>query len=32
LTRLLTDVLARWEGPRPRLAYVTDAGGNETTY
>jgi hypothetical protein len=32
LTRLLRDVLQRWEGPLPRLAYVTDAGDNETTY
>ena len=32
LTRLLRDVLHRWEGPLPRLAYVTDAGDNETTY
>jgi hypothetical protein len=32
LTRLLTDVLRRWEGPLPRLSYVTDAGDNETTY
>ncbi len=32
LTRLLTGVLARWDGPLPRLAYVTDAGDNETTY
>ena len=32
LTRLLTGVLARWDGPLPRLAYVSDAGDNETTY
>jgi hypothetical protein len=32
LTRLLRDVLQRWEGPLPRLCYVTDAGDNETTY
>lgn len=32
LTRLLADVLERWHGPLPRLAYVTDAGDNETTY
>ena len=32
LTRLLTAVLARWQGPLPRLCYVTDAGDNETTY
>lgn len=32
LTRLLQDVFERWQGPLPRLAYVTDAGDNETTY
>lgn len=32
LTRLLTEVLRRWQGPLPRLCYVTDAGDNETTY
>jgi hypothetical protein len=32
LTRLLKDVLQRWQGPLPRLCYVTDAGDNETTY
>ena len=32
LTRLLTEVLRRWERPQPRLCYVTDAGDNETTY
>jgi hypothetical protein len=32
LTRLLREVLQRWQGPLPRLAYVTDAGDNETTY
>jgi hypothetical protein len=32
LSRLVTDLLARWEGPLPRLAYVTDAGDNETAY
>lgn len=32
LTRLLRDVLRRWQGPLPRLAYVTDAGDNETAY
>ena len=30
LTRLITDVLAGWSGPRPRLAYVTDAGHHPT--
>ena len=32
LTRLVRDVLDCWEGPLPRLCYVTDAGDNETTY
>lgn len=32
LTRLLREVLSRWEGPLPRLSYVTDAGDNETAY
>jgi hypothetical protein len=32
LTELLTEVLRRWQGPIPRLAYVTDAGDNETAY
>lgn len=32
LTRLLEDVLQRWEGPSPRLCYVSDAGDNETAY
>jgi hypothetical protein len=32
LTRLVQDVLQRWQGPLPRLCYVTDAGDNETTY
>jgi len=32
LTHLLQEVLRRWEGPVPRLCYVTDAGDNETTY
>src|SRR5262245_20094180 len=32
LTGLLAAVLSRWEGPRPRLCYVSDAGDNETTY
>jgi hypothetical protein len=32
LTRLLEEVLRRWEEPDPRLCYVTDAGDNETTY
>jgi hypothetical protein len=32
LTQLLQEVLRRWDGPLPRLCYVTDAGDNETTY
>ncbi len=32
LTRLLRAVLERWQGPLPRLCYVTDAGDNETAY
>jgi hypothetical protein len=32
LTNLLSEVLRRWEGPLPRLCYVTDAGDNETGY
>jgi len=32
LTHLLREVLRRWEGPLPRLSYVTDAGDNETSY
>lgn len=32
LTRLVAEVLQRWERPLPRLCYVTDAGDNETTY
>lgn len=32
LTKLVQDVLQRWQRPLPRLCYVTDAGDNETTY
>ena len=32
LTDLLHGVLERWEGPLPRLAYVTDCGSNEHGY
>lgn len=32
LTELLRDVLQRWQGPLPRLSYVTDSGDHETTY
>lgn len=31
-TRLLQEVLRRWQGTLPHLSYVTDAGDNETTY
>jgi hypothetical protein len=32
LTALIEDVLRRWSGPLPRLAYVTDAGHHQTQY
>jgi hypothetical protein len=32
LTGLITDVLAGWPGPLPRLAYVTDAGHHPSEY
>lgn len=32
LTRLVTEVLQRWDRALPRLCYVTDAGDNETAY
>jgi hypothetical protein len=32
LTALLRDVLRAWEGPLPRLCYVTDAGAEESKY
>lgn len=32
LTALIREILSRWEGPTPRLCYVTDAGDNETAY
>jgi hypothetical protein len=32
LTALLLEVLRQWEGSLPRLAYITDAGANETQY
>lgn len=32
LTALIEAVLRGWSGPVPRLAYVTDAGDNETGY
>jgi hypothetical protein len=32
LTALLHAVLADWQGPLPRLVYLTDAGYHQTTY
>lgn len=32
LTALLLEVFRQWEGPIPRLVYVTDAGENEVQY
>jgi hypothetical protein len=32
LTRLLKNVLCCWEGPLPRLVYVTDCGHHPTVY
>lgn len=32
LTDLLTELLRRWNGPLPQLAYVADSGGNESNY
>ncbi len=32
LTALIKAVLTGWEGPLPRLCYVTDAGDQETAY
>jgi len=32
LTRLLMDVLSRWDGSLPRLVYVTDCGHHPTVY
>ena len=32
LTRLVLDVLSRWEGLSPRLVYVTDCGHHPTVY
>lgn len=32
LTAVIEEVLRRWQGPLPRLCYVTDAGDNETNY
>ena len=32
LTALLHEVLGRWDGPLPRLVYVTDCGSHPTAY
>jgi hypothetical protein len=32
LTALIEEVLRQWDGPLPRLTYVTDAGDSETKY
>lgn len=32
LTALLRDILRNWEGPLPRLCYLTDAGAEESKY
>lgn len=32
LTALIEDVLRQWEGPLPRLIYVTDCGSHPTDY
>jgi hypothetical protein len=32
LAALIRDVLAQWEGPPPRLGYVTDAGESEVKF
>lgn len=32
LTELLNELLSRWNGPLPRLVYVTDSGSNEVGY
>lgn len=32
LTELLTEVLQKWQGALPVLAYVADSGGNESSY
>jgi hypothetical protein len=32
LTRLIKEVLRRWQGPLPRLCYVSDAGASESGY
>jgi hypothetical protein len=32
LSALIQEVLKQWEGPLPRLAYITDAGDSEVKY
>lgn len=32
LTALIDEVFRQWDGPTPRLVYVTDAGDNEVQY
>ena len=32
MTDLLSEVLTRWSGPLPRLAYVSDAGHHPQEY
>ena len=32
LSGLLNELLTRWQGPLPQLAYVADSGGNESGY
>jgi hypothetical protein len=32
LTALIEDVLRQWNGPLPRLAYITDGGHHQTQY
>ena len=32
LAVLVQEVLKQWQGPLPRLSYVTDSGDNETAY
>ena len=32
LTALIEDVLRQWNGPMPRLAYITDGGYHQTQY
>ena len=32
LTALIKDILRQWNGPMPRLAYITDGGNHQTQY